>query len=56
MASIVDTIVEGLLGKKKKKLPDAEKPVEEMADPVSNPDRPLKMGEIHKIGRAAKPR
>lgn len=55
MASIVDTIVEGLLGKKKK-LSDAEKPIEEMADPISNPDRPLKMGEIHKIGRAAKPR
>jgi len=55
MASIVDTIVEGLLGKKKK-LPDAEKPVVEMADAISNADRPLKMGEIHKIGRAAKPR
>lgn len=55
MGSIVDTIVEGLLGKKKK-LPDAEKPVEEMADPIGNPGRLLKMGEIHKIGKAAKPR
>lgn len=54
MGNIVDTIVEGIMGKKKKA--SEEVAVENMTDPITNPDRPLKLGEIHKIGRAAKPR
>lgn len=54
MANLVDLIVEGLLGKKKKL--SEEKPIEEMENPVENPERQLKLGEIHKIGRVAKPR
>jgi hypothetical protein len=62
MAGIVNSIVDALTKKRKDGLTDADlppkKPVEEMEDPVGNPDRPLTMGEIHKIGRAkvAKPR